>query len=80
MRTAVMMNNADFDRLTWKEIAQIITDNEQAQGKNTSISPQGACDLNKRLLLRLRKELENDPVIQEWLLAHPTLTMKERYR
>ena len=79
MRTAVMMN-ADFDNLTWKEIAKIITDNEQAQGKNTSISPQGACDLNKRLLRRLRKELEQDPLIQEWLLANPTLTEKERYR
>tara|TARA_R100001463_G_scaffold104278_1_gene158865 strand:- start:95 stop:319 length:225 start_codon:yes stop_codon:yes gene_type:complete len=74
------MQNVKFDPLSWSEIAKVITSNEQSQGKNTSITAQGACDLNKRLLLRLREELKDDPLIKEWLLANPTLTMLERYR
>ncbi len=59
--------------LTWKEIAEIITESESEKG--TSITAQGCCDLHKRMMRRLRLELEADPLIQEWLKKNPTKVM-----
>lgn len=59
--------------LTWKEIAEIITESESEQG--TSITAQGCHDLHKRMLRRLRDQLEDDPIIQEWLEQNPTRIM-----
>ncbi len=57
-----------FRPLSWKEIASHITDSEEG---DSSITAQGCCDLHKRMLRRLKNELLNDPLVKEWLEAHP---------
>ena len=72
-----MMNPVPFEPMTWREIAEEIS---RKEGKERSITSQGCCDLNKRMIRRLREKLENDPLVQEWLEAHPTKTMDELNR